>query len=182
MPRKRRRFEEPLRGFDRDLARQLADELKSGRESGQPMIDEAMFPAGTLRVAVIWDAWDRLPLEERTDIILQAYEWAEGHDYREKIALASGLTVPEAHSAGMLPFQIIPALRREDPFTPEQIREAMIEEGATVLFGADRPQLRSATREEAEAVRHRLARRIPRSEQVWVITEEVGRVEDWAQR
>jgi hypothetical protein len=43
------------------------------------------------------------------------YEQAEGAAYRDRIALASGLTVPEAHAAGMLPYQIIAALRKNDP-------------------------------------------------------------------
>jgi len=115
-------------------------------------------------------------------VILRAYDLAEGSGYRQRIALASGLTVPEAYAAGMLPFQIIPALRRGDPVTAEQCRQAMIEEGASTLIEADKPQLRFATEEEAEAARKRLVRRLPSSDQVWVITQEVGKVEDWAGR
>ena len=33
-----------------------------------------------------------------------------------------------------------------------------------------------------EAARKRLAERLPKSEPVWVITKEVGTVDDWAQR
>jgi hypothetical protein len=114
------------------------------------------------------------------DTILRAYEQAEGQEFRNRIALASGLTVPEAHAAGMLPYQVIAAVRKGDPVTAEQCRKALIEEGASVLFGEDNPQLRFATAEEAEAARKRLAARLPKSEQVWVITKEVGTVEDWA--
>src|SRR3954452_20831119 len=110
MPRKQRGVEEQPRRPIGDLAEQLADELKSNRPSGQPMIEEQLFPSGTIRATVVWDKWDRIPLEDRTAVILRAYQLAEGCDYRDKIALASGLTVPEAHAAGMLPFQIIPAL------------------------------------------------------------------------
>ncbi len=58
----------------------------------------------------------------------------------------------------------------------------MIDEGALTLLAADKPQLRFAAEEEAEAARRRLARRLPNSDQVWVITQDVGKVEDWAVR
>jgi hypothetical protein len=182
MPRKKRGIEDQPRPTSGHLAERLADELRSSRESGQPVIEEQEFPTGTIRATVIWDEWDRLPLEDRTAVILRAYELAEGRGYRDRIALASGLTVPEAYAAGMLPFQIIPALRRGDPVTPEQCRRAMIDEGASTLLAAETPQLRFTSAEEAEAARKRLVKRLPDSEQVWVITQEVGKVEDWAQR
>jgi hypothetical protein len=182
MPRKRRGFEEPIRRTVGDLVEKLTDELKSARQSGQPMIEEEEFPTKKLRVNVIWDAWDRVPLEDRTATILRAYEQAENQEYRDRIALASGLTMPEAHAAGMLPYQIIAAIRKGDPVTMDQCRKAMIDEGASILFGADSPQLRFSTEEEAEAARKRLAKRLPNSEPVWVITKDVGTVEDWVQR
>ena len=182
MPRKRRGFEEPPRRAVGNLVERLVDELKSDRPGGQPLIEEEEFPTGKLRVNVIWDEWDRVPLEDRTATILRAYEQAEGGEYRDRIALASGLTVPEAHAAGMLPYQVMAAVRKGDPVTVEQCRGALIEEGASMLFGDDSPQLRFATEEEAEAARKRLAERLPNSEPVWVITKEVGTVENWAQR
>jgi hypothetical protein len=186
MPRKKRDFLEPPRHPPRDLVDRLAHELKNGRESGQPMIEEEEFPTGKLRVTVIWDAWDRVPLEDRTAVILRAYETAEGRPYRDRIALASGLTVLEATAAGMLPFQIIPAVRKGDPVTLEQCHKAMEEEGASTFFGADPPLLRFATEEDAGAARKRLAARLPNSEPVWVITRDVtipefDRGEDLAQ-
>src|SRR5712672_241582 len=84
-----------------DLADRLAAEVKSGREYGQPLIYEQTFRTGKVRVTVIWDAWDGVPLQERSTTILRAYETAEGADSRDRIALASGLTFPEAHAAGM---------------------------------------------------------------------------------
>lgn len=165
-----------------DLAERLADELKQNRDAGQPMIDEQEFSTGNLRVTVLWDAWDQLPSEDRTATILRAYEIAEGRAYRERVALASGLTVPEAYASGMLPFEIIPALRRGDAVTANQCSRAMIEEGASTLQVAEKPHLRFATEEEAEASRKRLAARLPESEQVWVITQDVGKVEDWIGR
>jgi hypothetical protein len=179
MPRKRRDVEEQPRAVSGGLAKRLAEELRNNRESGQPLIDEQSFPTGKRRVTVIWDEWDRLPLEDRTAVILRAYDLVEGRDFRNSIALASGLTVPEAYAAGMLPFQVIPALRKGDPVTAEECRQAMIGEGASTLLAPEKPQLRFATEEEAEATRRRLVQRLPKSEQIWVITQDVGMVEDW---
>jgi hypothetical protein len=181
MPRMKRGPRETGRRPVGDLAAQLADELRNSRESGQPMIEEQEFPTGKLRVTVIWDVWDRLSLEDRTATVFRAYELAEGPQYSQRIALASGLTVPEAHAAGMLPYQIIPALREGDPVTVDECRQAMIQEGASTLVEPENPQLRFPTDQEAEACRRRLVTHLPKSEPVWHITRDVGRVEDWAQ-
>jgi hypothetical protein len=122
MPRKRKGFEELPRRTIGNLVERLVDELKSERSSGQPLIEEEEFPTKKLRVNVIWDEWERVPLEDRTATIFRAYEQAEGQEYAERIALASGLTVPEAHAAGMLPYQVIAAVRKGDPVTKEQCR------------------------------------------------------------
>jgi hypothetical protein len=176
MPRIKRGLVEHVRPVSEALAKQLADELKSDRVSGQPLIDEQEFPTGKLRVTVIWDAWDRLSLEDRTSVILRAYELGEGRAYRDRIALASGLTFPEAYAAGMLPFQILLALRKGDPVRVEQARAAMIAEGASVLRGdPNYPALRFATEEEAEASRRRLIEALgPESEPIWVITRDMA--------
>ncbi len=175
-----------IRGTDRlvrprhpELVARLVEELRASHESGQPIIDEQRFPeSGAIRVYVIWDRWDRVPDEERTDTILQAYEEAEGKETRDRIAIAVGLTVPEASESGLLPYQVLPALRKDDPFSPEQCRSAMVEEGASILAGNEKPQLRFATMEEAEACRNRLARRLPGSEPIWMIAQEVSRIAD----
>ena len=146
------------------------------------MIDEEEFPSGKVRVTVLWDEWKDITLEERTAAVLRAYELAQD-DTRQRIALASGLTLPEAYAAGMLPFRITPHLRREDVVTQEDCRRAMIDEGASTLVQTmTTPLLAFARRDEAEAARDRLARRLPASDQAWVITEDVGRVEDAVER
>src|SRR4051794_13005646 len=172
MPRILRGIEDRPRFTEGKLVDRLADELKNSRDSGQPTIYEQEFPTGRIRVVVIWDEWDRLSHEERTAVILGAYDSALGRAYRERVALASGLTVPEAYSAGMLPFQIITGLRDGDPVTPEQCRRAMIGEGASTLLSPDQPQLRFATQEEAAAARKRLTEALPGSGPVWIISRE----------
>src|SRR5688500_476485 len=97
-----------LAGAKRELAEKLAQELRAGRAYGQPTIYEQEYSSGNLRVTVVWDEWARMPLEDRTTVILKAYELAEGMDSHNRVALASGLTVPEAQAAGLLPFEIFP--------------------------------------------------------------------------
>lgn len=173
MPRKRIGPEARIGSADKELAEELAAELKSNHEFGQPVIYEHAFRTGKVRVTVIWDEWHDVPLQERSATILRAYEMAEGQESRDRIVLASGLTVPEAHAAGMLPFQIIAAVRNSDPVTYDQVKQAMLDEGGSLGFHWNRPQLRFATGEEAEAARQRLIQRFPGSDDVWIIDREV---------
>jgi len=173
MPRKK--FgSEPAAPTNNALAERLAQELKVGHESGQPLVYEHEIRPERLRVTVIWDEWDRVPMEERVSVISRADELAEGAGSRNRIALASGLTVPEATAAGMLPFQVGTALRKDDPVTFEECWQAMVEEGASTMFGPRILQLRFATLEEAEACRQRLIKRLPKSDDVWLVTREVA--------
>jgi hypothetical protein len=186
MPRKRIGPDARIGSVNKQLAEKLAAELKNNRELGQPVIYEHAFRTGKLRVTVIWDAWHDTPLQERSATILRAYEMAEGSESRDRIALASGLTVPEANAAGMLPYRIITALRKSDPVTYDQARQAMLDEGGSQLFNPTMVQLRFATGEEAEAARQRLIQRFPGSEDVWIIEREVtaqdfAKALDWAQ-
>ena len=86
---------------------------------------------------------------------------------------ASGLTVPEATASGMLPYQIIAGLRSSDPSKPEDVKAAMLEQGASELNKEDGLQLRFATREEAEACRKRLSEKLPGSEPIWIISRDI---------
>lgn len=186
MPRKRIGPEALIGSVKKELTEKRAAELKSNREFGQPVIYEHTFRTGKVRVTVIWDAWHDVPLQERSATILRAYEMAEGTESRDRIALSSGLTVAEAHAAGMLPFQIITALRKGDPVTYDQARQAVLDEGGSSLFPWNRTQLRFATQEEAEAARQRLIQRFPGSEDVWIIDREItaqdlATVQDWVQ-
>ena len=173
MPRKRIGPDFPLADATAGLAEKLATELKSGQDYGQPLIYEQEFRTGKVRVTVIWDEWDGMPLQARSATILKAYETAEGAESRERIALASGLTVPEAQAAAMLPYQILTALRKSDPVTNEQARQAFLEEGASQLVNRQALQLRFATAEEAQAARQRLIRRFPGSDDAWIINREL---------
>ena len=168
----RRRNEEAGRTLPAraELVAKLVQELRANREYGQPFIDEMKYRTGKRRVSVIWDQWEGIPLQERTATILRAYEEAEGQAFRDTIALASGLTVPEAHEAGLLPVEIIPARRESDPITETQVRQAMLEEGATQLGGGSRKvRLFFRSREEAQTAKERLLKRFPQSENIWLL-------------
>lgn len=172
----------PRRQFDpqsrttspnKTLAEKLAAELESDREYGQPFIYEQKYQTGKLRVSVIWDDWRRLSLPERSATILKAYELAEGPETRDRIALASGLTVPEAHEAGLLPYEVIAAVRKGDPIQRHEVPNALRREGASLLFHPTWPRLFFATEEEAEAARKRLSERYPGTDEVWIINREI---------
>jgi hypothetical protein len=151
MPRIKMGFEDQPRRTDAKLVERLVDELKANRESGQPFIYEQSFPIGKIRVLVIWDDWKD----------------------RAKVALASGVTVPEGVAAGMLPYQIIPAHRKADKVTLEQCREAMLAEGASALLGPNALQLRFPTEDAAEACRKRLIKRLANSDEIWMVSREI---------
>lgn len=177
MPRIRRRLEDRRSSQFPDLVTRLAEELRNSHDSGQPRIDEQLFPrTNRFRVTVIWDEWEPLNDEHRVDTIHEAYEKVEGKEFRDRIGLAMGLTMPEAVEYGMVPYRVVTAVRKGDPVTLEQCREAMIAEGASVLLDPKKPLLCFATEEEAEACRQRLIRRLPNSEAVWLISTEMAQI------
>lgn len=181
MPRKQL-GEEPLRPTSGKLVDRLVDELESSRQTGQPVIYEQHFGDDKISVTVIWDDWCQLPMEDRTAAILEAFIRAEGADYRKNIALASGLTVPEAEEAGMLPFFIIPAHRKEDKVTLEACQQAMIDIGASTLATPNHPRLRFASEKDAEIAKQELINRLPHSDPVWVIAQDIGAANEWLER
>lgn len=175
MPRIKRSVDLLPRIRHPELLARLVAELRESRESGQPLIEEQELPrTGNLSVTAIWDAWENIADDERAATILRAYEEVEGEAAREQITLAMGLTFPEAREDGRLSFQVVPILRKGDPVTLRQCEEAMIEEGASLLFAPDQPKLWFATRDDAEACIRRLVTRLPQSEQVWTIAEEAA--------
>jgi hypothetical protein len=140
---------------------------------GQPIIlEDGNVNGDSVRVQVVWDRWEELPGELRSAIILDAYATALGEAYRQRIKFALGMTVPEAIEVGLLPFQVIPARKKDGDPSPEEYRKAMIDAGASLLSGEDRPQLRFATIDDAEAAMERLQEMLPNSR--WIIAQEVA--------
>ena len=174
MPRIKRGLETPQRSAYPDLVDELAKELtQHDRACGQPRIEEEHFQKTNLvKVTVIWDKWDHVRDEDRSAVILEAYERAEGTTFRDRIALAIGLTVPEALEMGLLPYEITTALRKGDPVTLEQCKRAMSEAGASTLFGPGIARLRLGTKEEVDDCLAYLRKRLPGSDDVWLVSKD----------
>lgn len=160
------------------LVVELSEELRENHDFGQPVIREDHFPrTGNMRVAVLWDRWEEVPHDVRVDVIRRAYLDVEGQEVVDKLALAVGMTYPEAYEAEMLPYEIVPLLRKGDPVTEEECLEAMKAQGASLLFPGGKPRLLFASKEEADAGLQLLLRHLPRSEPVWTIMTHTNRVE-----
>jgi len=157
---------------ERPLIDALANELKTDSALVQPMIVEEEFhPTESLRADVIWDAWEKVDPERRVDIIMEAYRRVEP-DRAEKLALASGHTVAEAVELGLLPFQVIPLCRSGDAVTIDQCETAMRTVGASTVDG--RVTLRFPNIEWADRCVAELKRLLPRSGEVWSVSQEIG--------
>ena len=161
-----------------NLVEELAGELRCAHEVGQPIVNEEHFATGAVRVLVLWDRWEEVEEDDRATQIVEAYRLVEGQDFVDRIGLLDGMTFPEAYDQGLLPYQIIPHVRRDDPVTLDQCRLVMIEVGASTLFPDRIPRLRFATAQQAETCLPRLIERLPGSDQIWQITREVGQVLD----
>ncbi len=160
-------------GETASLVRELASELKDPRPMGQPIIlEDSLLGGDALSVQVVWDRWQGISDEIRAEVIHDAYSDALGEEYRQKIRLSLGVTVPEAANLGLLPFQVIPARRKGEEPSHEEYRKAMSDAGASLLLGEGRPQLRFATLEDAEGAMESLQEVLPSSR--WIIAQEVS--------
>jgi hypothetical protein len=86
-----------------DLERRLAQELDSPSSEGQPLVfEEPDAPAPVTRLFVVWDDWSEMNQQDRSAIILNAYEQSKGKDAVLQISVAMGLTTHEAEGMGIL--------------------------------------------------------------------------------
>jgi hypothetical protein len=84
------------------LEERLVQELGSPGEQGQPLvIEEPPEPAPVSRLVVIWDDWTELGQQDRSEIILRAYERVRGQQATLRITVAMGLTSAEAERMGI---------------------------------------------------------------------------------
>lgn len=157
----------------------LVEELRKNNEVGQPVILENTYATGRTRVIVIWDEWQNLTQEERSTVIYSAYRKLGAQEPQLQIALSNGLTFPEASAAGMLPYRILPALRKSDQgkVSAERCKEEMIKQGASLLFDPEMPELRFTDELQADLCYARLVQAYPESEQVWMILKDAGRLD-----
>jgi hypothetical protein len=78
-------------------------ECPSANPGDQPIIvaepPEGRGPIN--RLYVIWDAWSQVKLEDRSEIIVNAYVRHYGDDLANHVSVAMGLTAEEAKRLGM---------------------------------------------------------------------------------
>jgi len=138
------------------------------------------FDTGGVRFNVFWDRWEEVPSDERGAQIIAAYRVVMEDSFVNKIGLLGGYTFPEAVALGLLPYQVVPLVRKSDPVTVEQCHRAMIDAGASTLFPGSKIQLRFATLEQAEVDRNHLIKSLTASEPVWTVVKDVGMIEDFS--
>jgi hypothetical protein len=121
---------------------------------GGPVVFEIPFTGTRYEVLVVWDRWEGVQPDERTEIISQAYG-----DASTEIAQAMGVTHDEALSDHLLPYAVQPCVR-EGEANLDNLRKAMLEEGAIDL-GQGKVDLRFPTMRMAETALQRLCTRLP---------------------
>lgn len=89
-----------------ELSRSLAAEFHQPSPGYvQPLISVTQ-PGERTHVLVVWDEWKSLSQQERSGIIMRAYEQQYGSDEAREISVAMGLTSAEAERLG---FELEPA-------------------------------------------------------------------------
>jgi hypothetical protein len=161
------------------LVEELVAELRTPKAFGQPIILEDRTPeTRSVRVQVIWDRWREIASDLRAAVITEAYQAVYGTETAKQITLSLGLTLAEAIGMGLLPFQVQPARKKDDPITGDQYRAAMQDLGAFLLPGSDAPQLRFADYDDAQTAHDALEKLLPNSH--WIITQEIYSPDDLA--
>lgn len=91
--------------FDPAYVDAIAQELRLMRPDGDPdaplIIEEQMRLTDRIHVTVIWDLWGRVAPEDRSRIILDAYERVRGASAILTLSAALGLTHAEAKKLGV---------------------------------------------------------------------------------
>ena len=110
------------------VAQQLALELTGVPTPSGPVIFEIPFePQDRIDVLVVWDAWQPFSSTERSDMILAAYNGSQA-----QIAQALGVTYQEAIEQQVLPYAVMPMLRRGE-IHEEDVKNAMLAEEASFV-------------------------------------------------
>jgi len=138
------------------LLRKLASEHAGPGTADGPLIFE--IPLGRsdkIDVLVVWKEFEDLRSEDRTELILDAY-----NEQKDKISLAMGVTYQEAIGQQLLPYTVIPMTRRGGGVDPAELRKAMLDEGGIPLSD-EKVDLRFPTMAMAEAAHRRLIERLP---------------------
>ena len=85
-----------------DLKEALIREWKSPDPNAtEPIIIIDERPNQPIHLYVVWSAWEDLDMQERSDIIMDAYEAVEGLDKCLEVSVALGVTPREAPRFGV---------------------------------------------------------------------------------
>jgi hypothetical protein len=158
--------------FIKVLAKELTVESSTPR---QPFIFEQEIPeTDTFHVIVFWERWTDVPPEERSSIILDAYEQADPAT-APNVTIAMGVTMDEAIRMNLLPFRVESAIRNANSgVNVGKLKKTMLEQGAVERSGG--LELRFPTRQLAEEALERLCNKAPEGN--WTIAETVVVPED----
>jgi hypothetical protein len=150
------------------LRDELIDELTGKSSTDGPLIFEIpLEQSDRIDVIVVWNAFDGVRAEDSTGLILDAYS-----DRKVEIALAMGVTYHEAVAQHLLPYTVVPMMKRGQ-VEPAALNKAMMEEGGVALSNG-KVELRFPTMAMAEEAHQRLSERLP--EGYWSILETIGQV------
>lgn len=139
----------------RGVVDQLSKELSGEITPDGPVIFEIPFETSEkFDVLVVWDAWEPFGSEDRSNIILEVYK-----ERKEMIAQALGVTHGEAIEQQVLPYAVIPMVRREE-VDSEKLKRVMIIEGGFALKNG-KVDLRFPTMSLAEEAHRRLSDEMP---------------------
>lgn len=148
------------------LVQLLKAELEGRGQAGGPIVFEVPLENGKgTDVIVIWGEWETTSSEDRSGIIREAYG-PRGKD----IALVVGVTYQEAIEQQVLPYAVVPIVRRGE-VDPNKLREAMLSEGAVALPDG-KIDLRFPSMPMAEAAHRRLVEKLRQG--YWSIVQTVG--------
>ena len=87
--------------FVADIAQELRLEQAEGAEDAPVIIEEESRYSGRTHVTVIWDRWSQVAPEERSRMILEAYEQVRGPGTFLTLTSALGLTHADAKKLGV---------------------------------------------------------------------------------
>ncbi|MGI4789989.1 MAG: hypothetical protein ACRYFS_14205 [Janthinobacterium lividum] len=95
----------PSPTYDPSYVNAIAQELRLMRDDGSPdapmIIEEQMPYSDRIHVTVIWDRWAETAPEDRSRVILDAYERVRGSESILNLSAALGLTHADAKNLGV---------------------------------------------------------------------------------
>ncbi|HUB26880.1 MAG TPA: hypothetical protein VL992_15755 [Tepidisphaeraceae bacterium] len=133
----------------------------------EPFVVENVIPqVARAHVVVIWDRWIGLSAQERSQVILDAYEKANRLT-GISIMAATGLTAEESLRQDFLPYSIITMPQKDEKLSSKELEAAMSKAGGILVKVGESVGLRFPTRETAEAAYRKLREEIP--DHIWTL-------------